>query len=125
CRYRIEVGWNDGVKVGNIVGAVANEGGIAGECIGPIKIHDAFSTVDLPEGMPEDIFQTLHRTRVAGKQLRLSLDNGNGGGSRPRPRPSFRSDQPRTSTGNGSKSPARGTSFAAGKRKKRKFKAQP
>ena len=120
-RYRIEVGWKDGVKVGNIVGAVANEGGIAGECIGPIKIHDSYSTLDLPEGMPEDVFQTLHRTRVAGKQLRLSLDNGSSG-SRPRPRPAYRGGQ--TGSGGNGNGASGGKFVPAGKRKNRKFKSE-
>ena len=73
-RYRIEVGSKDGVMPGNIVGAVANEGGIAGDQIGPISIHHSHSTVDLPSGMPSDIYQTLQQTWVAGKQLKLSRD---------------------------------------------------
>jgi len=79
-RYRIEVGRKDGVKPGNIVGAVANEGGINGDQIGPISIHQAHSTVDLPTGMPNDVFQTLRATRVAGKPLNLRRDFGGGGG---------------------------------------------
>ena len=71
-RYRIEVGRRDGVKPGNIVGAVANEAGIDGQFIGPILIHDSHSTVDLPEGMPRDIYQSLRRTWVLGKQLQLA-----------------------------------------------------
>lgn len=70
-RYRIEVGHDDGVKPGNIVGAIANEGGIEGQYIGPINIFSGHSTIDLPEGMPSDVQQTLHQIRVAGKQLRL------------------------------------------------------
>jgi ATP-dependent RNA helicase DeaD len=75
-RYRIEVGRRDGVKPGNIVGAVANEAGIDGEFIGPIKIHDSYSTVDLPEGMPKDIYHSLRKTRVSGKQLEIKTDTG-------------------------------------------------
>ena len=75
-RFRIEVGRKDGVKPGNIVGAVANEGGIDGDQIGPISIHDSHSTVDLPVGMPADIYQTLQQTWVAGKQLQLTRDSG-------------------------------------------------
>ncbi|MCA9137767.1 MAG: DEAD/DEAH box helicase [Planctomycetales bacterium] len=80
-RYRIEVGRNDGVAPRNIVGAVANEAGIESDFIGPIKIYPHFSTVDLPEGMPKDVFQTLQRTWVAGKQLRIRPDRGGPGGS--------------------------------------------
>ncbi len=73
-RYRIQVGHRDGVRPGNIVGAVANEAGIDGEFIGSIQIHDAFSTVDLPEGMPEDVFHALQSARIMGKPMRLSID---------------------------------------------------
>ena len=73
-RYRIEVGKRDGVRPGNIVGAVANEAGIDGDFIGPIQIHDFHSTIDLPEGMPRGVYQTLKKTRVAGKQMHIARD---------------------------------------------------
>ncbi|MCY7294840.1 DEAD/DEAH box helicase [Alteromonas sp. a30] len=68
-RYRIAVGRSHGVKPGNIVGAIANEASIDSQYIGAIEIYDNFSTVDLPEGMPSDISQTLKNTRVAGQKL--------------------------------------------------------
>ena len=71
-RYRIEVGRRDSVMPGNIVGAIANEAGLDGRDIGPIMIHDAYSTVDLPEGMPPEVHETLQHTWVSGKQLRIS-----------------------------------------------------
>ena len=70
-RFRISVGFKDGVKPGNIVGAVANEGGIDGGAIGAIKIYSSWSTIDLPEGMPESVRQALQSTTVAGRELRL------------------------------------------------------
>lgn len=86
-RFRVEVGHADGVKPGNLVGAIANEAGIDSEFIGPISIQGNFTTVDLPEGMPEDIFQTLQRTWVMGKQLQISRDMGAGGGKPRHSRP--------------------------------------
>lgn len=70
-RYRIEVGWQDGVRPGNIVGAVANEAGISGSEIGPIDIRGNFSTIDLPADMPPAALDTLKRTWVSGKQLQI------------------------------------------------------
>ena len=70
-RYRIEVGRTDGVRVGNIVGAIANEAGLCGNDIGPIEIRQQFTTVDLPSELPSDILKTIGRTWVAGKQLRI------------------------------------------------------
>ena len=71
-RYRVEVGRQDGVKPGNLVGAIANEAGIDGSFIGPIQIRDTYSLVDLPADIPNGIYQSLRRTWVVGKQLRLS-----------------------------------------------------
>ena len=74
-RYRIEVGRYDGVMPKHIVGAVANEAGIDSAHIGHIKLYDAFSTIDLPDGMPKDIFQQLKRVRVLNKKMEISLFN--------------------------------------------------
>ena len=73
-RYRIQVGWADGAKPGNIVGAIANEGGIPGAEMGAISIQRSYSTIDLPEGISNEVLSLLHHTRVAGKQLRISVD---------------------------------------------------
>jgi ATP-dependent RNA helicase DeaD len=71
-RYRIEVGHNHGVKPGNIVGAIANEAGLDGDHIGRIEIEAEFSLVDLPVGMPKDIFMDLKKVRVCGEPLNIS-----------------------------------------------------
>ena len=71
-RFRIEVGHSHGVKPGNIVGAIANEAGLDSQHIGHIDIHEDFSLVDLPDGMPRDVFRDLKRVRVAGQQLNIS-----------------------------------------------------
>lgn len=86
-RYRVEVGRVDGVRPGNLVGAIANEAGIDSQYIGPIQIQHDFTIVDLPAQMPDGAFQTLQQTRVMGKPLRISVDKGpgrrGGGGSSP------------------------------------------
>ena len=70
-RFQIAVGKNHGVKPGNIVGAIANEAGLLGDHIGHIDIHDDHSTVDLPAGMPKDIFRDLKKTWVCGQRLQI------------------------------------------------------
>ncbi len=94
CRYRIEVGHADGVKPGNIVGAIANEAELDSQYIGNIDIHDRFSLVDLPDGMPKEVMQILRRARVAGKPLNIRPVSGDQAGKAadvpqrpPRPRP--------------------------------------
>jgi ATP-dependent RNA helicase DeaD len=70
--FRLEVGHTHGVKPGNIVGAIANEAGLEGRHIGQVDIRDDHSFVDLPEGMPKDIFRSLKKVRVVGQELRIS-----------------------------------------------------
>jgi ATP-dependent RNA helicase DeaD len=72
-RYRIEVGREHDVKPGNIVGAIANEAGLAGEHIGHISIEQNYSLVDLPAGMPRDIFMDLKKVRVCGRPMKITL----------------------------------------------------
>lgn len=71
-RYRIEVGYDHGVKPGNIVGAIANEAELESQYIGHIEIFDDFSTVDLPAGMPKETFADLKKVWVCRRQLQIS-----------------------------------------------------
>ncbi|MBN8413258.1 DEAD/DEAH box helicase [Halomonas sp. DP8Y7-1] len=75
-RYRVSVGHKDGVKPGQLVGALANEGGIEGARIGRIDIRNGFSTVELPNGLPASILAKMARARVAGRPLEISEDRG-------------------------------------------------
>ena len=71
-RYRVEVGYRDRVKPGNLVGAIANESGLQGRMIGRIQIFDTHSLVDLPKGMPEDVYNALRRLKVMNRELQIS-----------------------------------------------------
>lgn len=71
-RFRVELGWRDRIKPGNLVGAIANETGLNGKAIGRIQIFDDHSTIDLPTGMPDDVFQSLRQLRVLNKPLQIS-----------------------------------------------------
>jgi ATP-dependent RNA helicase DeaD len=71
-RFRIEVGHQHQVKPGNIVGAIANEAGLDAQYIGHIDIHDDFTLVDLPAGMPKDIFQDLKKAWVCGQRMKIA-----------------------------------------------------
>ena len=75
-RFRVEVGYDHGVKPGNIVGAIANEAGLDSKMIGQIEIFNDYSVVDLPSGMPKDVYQDLKKAWVCQQQLKItSLSN--------------------------------------------------
>jgi ATP-dependent RNA helicase DeaD len=70
--YRLEVGHAHGVLPGNIVGAIANEAGLDGKHIGHIDIRDDHTFVDLPEGMPKEIFHELKKVKIRGTEIRIT-----------------------------------------------------
>lgn len=70
--FRIEIGHLHQVKPGNIVGAIAAEAGLESSQIGRIDIFHEYSVVDLPEGMPREIFQTLKKVCIFGQPLRIT-----------------------------------------------------
>ncbi len=70
-RFRVEVGHRDRVKPGNLVGAIANESGLQGRMIGRIQIFESHSFVDLPKGMPQDVFSSLQRLKVMNRELQI------------------------------------------------------
>ncbi|HEX5679044.1 MAG TPA: DbpA RNA binding domain-containing protein, partial [Alcanivorax sp.] len=69
--YRVEVGETHGVRPGNLVGAIANEGGLSSAQIGAIRIHSDHSTVQLPEGLSTRQLHQLRTARVCQRALGL------------------------------------------------------
>ena len=94
ARYKLHVGHEHGVKPGQIVGAIANEAGIDSKFIGHIEIYNDFTTVDLPEGMPTEVMNTLKKARVCQRPLDIELFSGEVPESARRARPSFGDRRP-------------------------------
>ena len=86
--FRIEVGTTHGVQPGNIMGAVANEAGLDSKNIGRIDIREDHSLIDLPEGMPSEIFKHLKKVWVSGQQLRITRGSDEPDFGKPRKPPS-------------------------------------
>ena len=70
-RYIVAVGYQDGIKPGNLVGAIANEADLDSRYIGHIEIFDQCAIVDLPDGMPTAVMSKLKKSRVVGKPLAI------------------------------------------------------
>lgn len=74
--FTIDVGRTHGVMPKDIVGAIANEGGIAARQIGSIKLFDSYSTVELPPDLPRDVFQSLSKTWIRGQKINIQPAEG-------------------------------------------------
>src|SRR3954464_3784817 len=64
--YRIDVGKRHKVEPRQIVGAIANEGGLDRGDFGHIDIRGDHSLVELPASLPERTRSALERTRISG-----------------------------------------------------------
>jgi ATP-dependent RNA helicase DeaD len=74
--YRINVGKRHKVEPRQIVGAIANEGGLRRADFGHIQIRPDFSLVELPADLPTEVFDSLRQTRISGKLIELQRDAG-------------------------------------------------
>jgi ATP-dependent RNA helicase DeaD len=74
--YRINVGKRHKVEPRQIVGAIANEGGLRRADFGHIQIRPDFSLVELPADLPSEVWDALRNTRISGKLIELQRDTG-------------------------------------------------
>jgi len=88
-RYYLGVGRIDHVSPRDIVGAIAGEANINSSNIGRIKLFDKFSTVELPDTLPQDVLDILSEMTIRGNDARFRVmtdepPEGPAPGSRPR-----------------------------------------
>jgi ATP-dependent RNA helicase DeaD len=67
----VSLGRKAGVRPGDLVGAIANETGLVGRDIGPIRISDAYSVVGVPEASVEHVIDKMQSTTMRGKRARV------------------------------------------------------
>lgn len=98
--YRIAVGRRDRVDPRQIMGALANEGGLQRRDFGRIDIRSDHSVVELPADLTQETKERLKRTRIAGIPIRLTPTDhrprdhrGRGPRTRPSDRPRSRDDR--------------------------------
>ncbi|WP_371511803.1 MULTISPECIES: DEAD/DEAH box helicase [Microbacterium] len=76
--YRIEVGRRHRVEPRQIVGALANEGGLGRDDFGAINIRPDFSIVELPANLDPAVLDKLRDTRISGRLIEIAPDRGPG-----------------------------------------------
>ena len=74
--YRIAVGKRHKVEPRQIVGAIANEGGLSRGDFGHIQIQPDFSLVELPADLSAETLDKLSGTRISGKLIDIRADGG-------------------------------------------------
>ena len=70
----IGAGRQAGVRPQDLVGAIANEAGVAGGLIGAIQISDRFSVVEVPGELAGQVIKALGKTTLRGKKVQVRRD---------------------------------------------------
>jgi ATP-dependent RNA helicase DeaD len=70
----IGAGRQAGVRPQDLVGAIANEAGVAGGLIGAIQISDRFSVVEVPGELAAQVIKALGKTTLRGKKVQVRRD---------------------------------------------------
>ncbi|WP_050766643.1 DEAD/DEAH box helicase [Janibacter sp. HTCC2649] len=77
--YKIAVGRRHKVEPRQIVGALANEGGLGRQDFGHIDIRADHSLVELPATLPAGTWDLLRTTRISGQLIELTESSERGG----------------------------------------------
>ncbi len=75
-RLFINVGKNQRIKPGDIVGAIAGEAGISGRMVGAIDIKESYSFVDVDRKNAEKVMKAMRNAKVRGLTVHMEKANG-------------------------------------------------
>jgi len=70
-RLFFSAGRSAGVAPKDLVGAIANEGGISGKQIGSIEIKENFSLVDVPTDAADAVIKRMRSSRIKGRKATI------------------------------------------------------
>jgi ATP-dependent RNA helicase DeaD len=72
-RIYIGMGRQDGLRPGDIVGAIAGEAGLTGKAIGVIDILDRSAFVEVPASQADRVVEALQRSKVRNRKVKVQI----------------------------------------------------
>ena len=77
-RLFINIGKNQNVKPGDILGAIAGESGMPGKLVGSIDMYDKYTFVEVPEESADVVLHAMKHVKIKGKSVHMEVANGKG-----------------------------------------------
>ena len=78
ARLFINIGKNQNVKPGDILGAIAGESGMPGKMVGSIDMYDKYTFVEVPRENADIVLQAMKDVKIKGKNIHMEKANGKG-----------------------------------------------
>ncbi len=75
ARLFINIGKNQNVKPGDILGAIAGESGMPGKMVGSIDMYDKYTFVEVPREQADVVLQAMKDVRIKGKNIHMEKAN--------------------------------------------------
>lgn len=73
-RLFLSIGSRDGIRAGDLVGAITGEANVTGAEVGRIDLRDTFSVVEVVADAAERVIRALNGTTMRGRALRVDYD---------------------------------------------------
>jgi ATP-dependent RNA helicase DeaD len=74
-RLFINLGKNQRIKPGDILGAIAGETGMPGKLIGSIDMYDKYTFVEVPREYAPEVIQVMKSAKIKGKTINIEPAN--------------------------------------------------
>ena len=74
-RLFINIGKNQKVRPGDILGAIAGESGIPGKLVGTIDMYDKYTFVEVPEEHAREVLIAMKNAKIKGKSISIEPAN--------------------------------------------------
>lgn len=73
ARIFVGMGRSEGLRPGDLVGAIANEVGINGKQVGVIEVLDRTAFVEVPAGVADQVVDALSQTKIRNRRVKVQL----------------------------------------------------
>lgn len=74
-RLFINIGKRQGIRPGDILGAIAGESGISGHLVGTIDMYDKYTFVEVPKEVASDVLEAMKNVKIKGKPVNVEPAN--------------------------------------------------
>lgn len=75
ARLFINIGKNQGVKPGDVLGAIAGESGVPGKMVGSIDMYDKYTFVEVPAEQADSVLNAMKNVKIKGKNIHMEMAN--------------------------------------------------
>ena len=70
----LTVGDRDGVRTGDLLGAITGEAGVSSESVGKIDLRESHSIIEVDSQVADQIIKAVNGTSIRGRSVRVDYD---------------------------------------------------